>query len=383
MPEDLPRFVYLDHQASTPLDPRVRDVMLPWMEERRVGNPHSAHRAGRSAARAIETARAQAASLLGAHPSEMVFTSGATEANNLALFGLTKPGWRVIASAIEHPSILECFPELRRAGRECLEMPVDGAGEIDCRALEQGIAPGRTLASIMFANNEIGTVQDVAAIAATAHNNGALVHSDAAQMLSGGPIDVQALGLDAVSLSGHKLYGPTGVGALYVRRGLDLTPRLHGGGQQAGRRSGTVPVALSVGLGAACALAAETGQADSIRIAPLADRIFQGIKTAWPEARRNGSGRRLPGCVHMTLPSVDAEDVLLDLPDIAFSTGSACATGKEGPSHVLRAIGLSDEDAHASIRVSLGRTTTEDEIDYAVGRFREALRSKARRARLT
>jgi len=373
------RPIYLDHQASTPLDPRVREAMLPWLEAGRAGNPHSGHRAGRAAADAIELARRQVAELLGAAPAEIVFTSGATEANNLALFGLSRPGGLVVTSAIEHPSVLACLPELEAAGRRCRQIAVDGDGRLDLDALAAALDVPACLVSVMAANNEIGTRQDLDAIAAIAGTHGACLHTDATQA----PADaapVAARGIAAASLSAHKIYGPAGIGALYVSRDRPLTARAVGGGQQGGRRAGTLPVAPIVGFGRAAALARAAAAEEAARLEDLAHRFVTGIEAAWPGTRRNGGAPRLPGCVHLTLPGIDAADLLLDLDEIAMSTGSACATGAPGPSHVLKAIGMSDADAHASIRVGLGRFTTADDVDHALSRFREALATSGRPA---
>jgi len=374
------RPVYLDHQASTPLDPRVRAAMLPWLSAEHAGNPHSGHGAGRAAREAVEQARAQVAALLGAAPAEIVFTSGATEANNLALFGLSRPGWQVLASAIEHPSVLACLPALTAAGRRCRELPVDRQGRLDPATVEAALDGGSNLVTVMAANNEIGTRQDLDAIAAVVRGRGALLHCDATQA-PGDCAPVAARGIDALSLSAHKIYGPGGIGALYVDRAHALEARSLGGGQEGGRRAGTVPVALAVGFGEAAALAGTDAAAEAARLDTLAARLVAGIQAIWPTARRNGAPARLPGCVHLTLPGIDADDLLLDLDEIAMSTGSACATGAPGPSHVLRAIGMSDADAHASIRIGLGRFTGDDEIDYVLSRFREALSTRGRRAR--
>lgn len=371
-------FVYLDHQASTPLDPTVREAMLPWLAPDAAGNPHSGHRAGRRGADAIENARAQVASYLGAHASEIVFTSGATEANNLALFGLTQPGWSVLASTIEHPSVLNCLPALRESGRQCHVLEVDPVGLVQAEGLEGLIEPGKSLVSVIYANNEIGTVQDLDGLGKIIKKRDALFHSDATQGLLAGPIDVAALGLDALSLSGHKLYGPQGIGALYLRRGLEITARALGGGQERQRRSGTVPVALAVGLGAACDVAAARCREDSLRLTAAAERLFAEIKALWPAARRNGAARSIPGCLHVSLPGIDAADLLLDLPDLALATGSACATGYPGPSHVLRAIGLTDEEAYGSLRIGIGRFTTSHDLDAAACRLGRALQRRGR-----
>ncbi|UEM18432.1 cysteine desulfurase [Skermanella mucosa] len=364
--------IYLDHMASTPLDPAVLDEMLPWMSPGGAGNPHSAgHRAGWHAAEAIERARGEVAALIGARPGEILFTSGATEANCLALLGGVPEGWPVAASAVEHPGVLACVAELARRGHTVRLLPVDGAGRVDPGALE---GRGPALVSVMAANNEVGTIQPVGHLARRCREAGGLFHTDAVQRLATGKIDVAALGIDLLSLSGHKLYGPMGIGALFVRQGVALRPLLFGGGQQGGRRPGTLPTALCVGLGAACRIARERREADALRLAGLRERLFAALAAGLPGLRRNGPAGDggLPGCLHVTIPGADAADRLLDLPGLALSTGSACASGEGGPSHVLLAMGRSAEEAFGSIRIGVGRFTTEDEVDRAAALLVEA-----------
>jgi cysteine desulfurase len=367
------RLVYLDHQATTPLDPRVFDAMRPWLDGRRFGNPHSAnHRAGWQAAEAIEQARAEVAALIGAMPGEILFTSGATEANNLALLGASREGGTVVVSAIEHPSVLDCLPALERRGRRPRTVPVDAEGRIRLDQLEP-VAAG-DLVSVMAANNEVGTIQPLAEVAELCRSCKALLHTDAVQLLSSAPLDVRAPGIDLLSLSGHKLYGPMGIGALFVRDGVRLEPQLFGGGQQKARRPGTLPVALCVGLGEACRIAREERLLDAARLYALRERLFSELRARVPDARRNGSAEHgLAGCLNVTFPGIDAEDLLLDLPELGLSTGSACATGTGGPSHVLLAMGRTPQDAHASIRFGLGRGTNEADIDLAVRFIAERL----------
>jgi cysteine desulfurase len=371
--------IYLDHLASTPLDARVLEAMLPWLGEGAVGNPHAArHRAGWRAADGIDRARAEIAALIGATPGEIVFTSGATEANNLALLGAVPGGWQVIASAIEHAGVLACLPVLAARGHRTALAPVDRRGFVDLPWLDRRLGEGPALVSVMSANNEIGSEQPLAEIAALCRRHGAILHVDATQSLTTRPIDVAGLGIDLLSLSGHKLYGPMGIGALFARDGLALAPMLHGSGQQAGRRSGTVPVALAVGLGAACRLAQMQRDDDERRLRVLRERLHAGLTATIPGLRRNSPMERcLAGCLNMSLPGIDAADLLLDLPDIALSTGSACGGG--GPSHVLSAIGLTDPEAHGSIRFGLGRSTTEADIDRTVAALAEAARDWRRR----
>jgi cysteine desulfurase len=373
------RLIYLDHMASTPLDPEVRAAMLPWLDATAAGNPHSEHAAGWRAAEAIEAARGSVAALIGARASEIVFTSGATEANNLALLGASRQIGRVVVSPIEHPSVLEPAAALKDQGVVLETVPVDRAGRVDLGALERLLGQGPALVSIMAANNEIGTLQPLAAIGRLCRAHGALFHSDAVQALATQALDVDTAFVDLLSLSGHKLYAPGGVGALFVRGGTALSPLIHGGGQQGNLRPGTLPVALCVALGAACRLALARRADDAARIAALRDRFFAALRDAVPGIRRNDPETQgLPGCLNVTLPGVDAADLLLDLPDLAISTGSACSSFSGAPSHVLRAIGLSAEQAHASLRFGLGRGTTAEEIDRAAARLIAALRDRGR-----
>jgi cysteine desulfurase len=364
------RDIYLDHLASTPMDRAVLASMLPWA--RTAGNPHAGNRAGWRAAKAIEIARVEVAGLIGATQGEIVFTSGATESNNLALLGAVPDGWPVLASAIEHSSALNCLPVLAARGHATSLLPVDGHGFVNLDHLEQMLAAGAAFVSVMAANNEIGTMQPLAEIGALCRRHGAILHVDAAQSLTTSPVDVAASGIDLLSLTGHKLYGPMGIGALFVSDGLQLSPLMLGGGQQAGRRSGTVPTALAVGLGTACRLAGQRGIADGQWMLVLRERLYEGLADTIPGLSRNSPVKDcLPGCLNVSIPGIDAADLLLDLPDIALSTGSACAQG--GPSHVLAAIGLSVDAAHGSIRFGLGRVTTEDEIDTTVAELARAV----------
>lgn len=363
--------IYLDHLASTPLDPLVLEAMLPWMRPAAAGNPHAAHRAGWRAADAIEQARAEVAALVGARPGEVVFTSGATEANALALLGGVPPDGACIVSAVEHASVLGCLPELRRRGHPVAVLPVDGTGRVDPAGLERRLAVfGRpALVSVMAANNEVGTIQPLAELAAVAARHGATVHSDAVQALGTLALDMPARGLHGLSLSGHKLYGPMGIGALVVRPPFRPVPASPGGGQQSGLRGGTLPTPLCVGLGAACRLARERREEDARYIAGLRDRLWARLHDRLgdrlPGLRRNGAADGLAGCLNVTIPGIDAADRLLDLPELAVSTGSACHSATGEPSHVLLALGLSAADAHASLRFGLGRGTTADEVDEA------------------
>jgi cysteine desulfurase len=369
--------LYLDHHATTPVDARVLDAMLPYFTER-FGNPHSAqHAYGWTAQAAIEQARADVAGLIGALPEEIVFTSGATEANNLAIRGAAvRAGDRrhVVTCATEHPCVLESCRALRRDGFALTELPVRADGLLDLDRLRTALRPDTALVSIMVANHEIGVIQPIAEIASMCRERGVLLHTDAAQAAGRIALEVAALGVDLMSLSGHKLYGPKGVGALYVRRGVRLAPLFAGGGQERGLRPGTLPAPLCIGLGAACALAKGELPEEAARVRALRDRLYGGLRQALPEIRLNGAAEpRLPNNLNLCLPGIDAEDLVAGLPELALSTGAACASAMQEPSPVLRALGLSDDDIQGSIRIGLGRTTTAIEIEFAIERIVAAI----------
>jgi cysteine desulfurase len=370
--------VYLDHHATTPLDPRVLDAMLPYFTES-FGNPHSAqHAYGWAAAAAVEEARREVAALIGALPEEIVFTSGATEANNLAIRGVaTLAGERrhVVTCAIEHPCVLETCRALRDAGFEITELPVRPDGLLDLNRLRDALRPDTALVSIQTANHEIGVLQPIGEIAQVCHEQGIVLHTDAAQAAGRMPLDVGAFGVDLMSLSAHKLSGPKGIGALYLRRGVRIAPLFAGGAQERGLRPGTLPTPLCVGFGAACALARQELADDAARLRALRERLYRGLCEALGDVRLNGATEpRLPNNLHVCLPNVDAGDLLADLPELALSTGAACASATQEPSPVLRALGLSDADIQGSIRIGLGRTTSEREIDFAIERLAAAVR---------
>jgi len=358
---------YFDHAATTPVDPEVLETMLPYFCER-YGNPSELHHLGREARAAVEEARAKVAAALGAGEKEIVFTAGGTESDNLALFGYLQrfqPG-HLIVSAVEHPAIMEAARALNRAGWAVDFVPVDGDGVVDLDAYEEAFREDTRLASIMYANNVVGTVQPVAELARIAHEKGAAFHTDAVQAVGALPIDVGELGVDMLSLSGHKLYGPKGVGALYVKRGTRLQPILHGGGHERRLRSGTENVPGVVGMGAAMTLAADLQPEVRPRLEALRDRLAAGLVERIPELSYLGHRtERLPGNAAFTVRYVEGESMLLQLDAAGFmvSSGSACASGSLEPSHVLLAMGLGAEEAHGSIRVSLGRENTDEEID--------------------
>ena len=370
--------VYLDHHATTPLDPRVLDAMLPYLTEF-FGNPHSVqHAYGWAAGAAIEQARREVAALIGALPEEIVFTSGATEANNLAIRGVVaQAGARrhVVTCATEHSSVLETCRAIGGASSQVTELPVRPDGLLDLDRLREALRPDTAMVSIMAANHEIGVLQPIADIAEICQERGVLLHTDAAQAAARMPLDAPALGVDLMSLSGHKLYGPKGVGALYLHRGVGIAPLFAGGAQERGLRPGTLPTPLCVGFGAACALARQELAEETARLRALRERLYRGLCEAVGDVRLNGATEpRLPDNLNVCLPGIDAEDLLAELPELALSTGAACASATQEPSPVLRALGLSDEDVQGSIRVGLGRMTTEREIDFAIERLAAALR---------
>jgi cysteine desulfurase len=374
------RFVYLDNQATTACDPRVVQAMLPWFSER-FGNPHSAeHAMGREAEAAIDAARAEVAALIGAEAREIALTSGATESNNLAIKGAARHALqmgegrrRVITVATEHKCVLESVRDLAAEGFEPVVLPVQADGLLDQAVLEEALRTPTLLVSAMAVNNETGVIQDIAALAALAHEGGALFHTDAAQAAGKVPLDV-GVGIDLLSMSGHKLYGPKGVGALYVRRRprVRLAPLFSGGGQERGVRSGTLPAPLVVGLGEACRLAKLEMAADGERIAGLRDRLLTALQGRLPGLRLNGSAeRRIAGNLNLTLPA-PAQELMRAIPDLCVSTGSACSSAAIEPSYVLRAMGLTDEEAARTLRLGLGRFTSAADVDFAARALSEA-----------
>lgn len=380
--------IYLDYQASTPVDPRVLDVMLPFLRGA-YGNALSVqHAPGSRAAAAVERARRQVANLLGSQAQEIVFTSGATEANNLAIRGMAdargRPG-HIISCSTEHPAVLEPLRALERVGWSVTYLPVDRDGELDVSELEGSFRDDTALVSLMLANNELGTLHPLEQVSARAHQHAVPVHTDAAQAVGKVHVDVERLGVDLLSLSGHKVYAPQGVGALYVRRSgaPRLHPLLRGGGQETGLRAGTPNVPGIVGLGEAAELAARELQPEAERITRQRDRLEELLRLGDLEVRINGAApRRLPASLHVTFPGVDADAVMANCPEVAMASGSACSSAAPGPSHVLSAIGMSSELADGSLRLSLGRFTTDQEVEEAarlilaaVTRVRSVVRS--------
>ncbi len=369
------RPIYLDNQATTPCDPRVVAAMLPYFSEA-FGNPHSVeHALGREAEAAVARARAEVAALIGATPREIVFTSGATESNNLAIKGAARfaarmenPRRRLITLATEHKCVLQATADLAEEGFEPVFLPVRPDGRLDPEALRMALATPTLLVSVMAANNETGVLQDITALAALAHEAGALFHTDAAQAVGKIALDVAAQGIDLLSISGHKLYGPKGVGALYVRHRprVRLAPLISGGGQERGLRSGTLPAPLIVGFGAACRLAGAEMAAEAERLAGLRERLLARLGDAIPGISVNGSREhRLAGNLNLAFPAARAETLLADLPDLCLSTGSACSSAAVEPSYVLGAMGVPAEVAARSLRIGIGRFTSAAEIDLA------------------
>ncbi|MBM4362470.1 MAG: cysteine desulfurase, partial [Deltaproteobacteria bacterium] len=367
------RPVYLDGHATTPLDSRVLAAMLPYFTEQ-FGNAASrTHAYGWEAAAAVERAREQLAAGLGAQPEELVFTSGATEADNLAVKGVVEAararGDHVVVSSIEHPAVLDPCLHLERLGFRVTRVPVGASGVVGPEDVARAVEAGTVLVSVMLANNEVGTIQPVREIAALVRARGVPVHTDAAQAVGKIPVDVRDLDVDLLSLSGHKLQGPKGVGALYVRRGglASLVAQQDGGGHERGRRAGTLDVPAIVGLGCAVGLAVGEGAAEQKRLRALRDRLLAGLAREIEGLVVNGDlERRLPGSLNVSVPGLPADAIVGGLREIAISTGSACASASLEPSRVLRAMGLPDEVARGSLRFGLGRWTGEADVDLAI-----------------
>jgi len=355
------------------MDPRVLDAMLPYMTDL-YGNPHSrTHQYGWESEKAVENAREEVAKLIGADPKEVIFTSGATESNNLSIKGVAHfykgKKKHIITTQIEHKCVLESCRVLHEEGFDVTYLPVQPNGLIDLKQFEEAIRPDTAIVSIMAVNNEIGVIQPISEIGKICRKNKIFFHTDAAQAVGKIPIDVNAMNVDLMSISGHKLYGPKGIGAIYVRRRprVRLEAVQSGGGQERGIRSGTVPTPLVVGIGAACKIASEEMEYDSARIARLSKRLIDGIQSQVEQVIRNGDDQHTyPGCVNLSFSYVEGESLLMALKEIALSSGSACTSASLEPSYVLRALGADDEMAHSSIRFGIGRFTTEAEIDYVI-----------------
>jgi cysteine desulfurase len=365
--------IYLDHNATTPVDPAAADAMMRALQDL-FGNASSVHYYGQQAKAAIDDARSAVAALLGAEPSEIIFTSGGTEADNFAIRGaaeaLELTGRRhLITSGIEHEAVLNTFKALAKRGWRTTVLPLDATGIVSPDRLREAITGDTALVSIMHANNEIGTIQPVAELAAITHQHGALFHTDAVQSAGKIPVNVRALGVDLLSVSAHKFYGPKGIGALWAKRGVRLSPFLSGGKQERNRRAGTENVPGAIGMGVAASRATHKMDTEGTRLSALRDRLEHGILTSVPNTDVNGlRDARVPNTTNISFDRIEAESLLiaLDLEGIAVSTGSACSSGTLEPSHVLKAMNLSSHRAQNSIRFSLGASNTEEQIDRVI-----------------
>ncbi len=372
--------IYLDYQATTPMDPRALELMLPYFTEI-FGNPHSVeHAYGWDAEEAVERARTEVAALIGAEAREIVFTSGATEANNLAIKGVARfhreRAPKVVSLVSEHKCVLESLQALEREGHPTVTLPVEPSGLVDLDKLAAVLDAQTCLVSVMAVNNEIGVIQPLAQIGALCRERGIYFHSDAAQAVGKIPLDVEAMKIDLLSMSGHKLYGPKGIGALYLRRRprVRLRAEIDGGGQDRGFRSGTLPTPLVVGLGAACRLAGEEMAEEAARLARLRDRLLQSLTARVGEVMVNGDPvQRIPGNLNLSFPGIRAEALIAAAPKVAMSTGSACGSAAVESSYVLRALGLEEARAAAAVRIGLGRFTSEAEVDLAAAEIARAV----------
>ncbi len=366
--------VYLDCHATTPVDPRVLDAMLPYFKEHFGNAASSSHAYGWKAGDAVDRAREQVAKALGADPREILFTSGATESNNLAIKGVAQSpkgvGKHLVTASTEHKAVLDPIRRLEREGWPVTVIQPMSDGLIPVESVASALRPDTALVSIMAANNEIGTIQDIQALAAECRSRGALFHTDATQAVGRIPLDVRADGVDLLSLTAHKIYGPKGIGALFVRRGaplIRLAPLFDGGGHERGMRSGTLPVPLIVGFGEAITIALAEREAENERIRLLRDRLLAGFQASAGPILVNGTlDQRLPGNLNVSVPGVDGEALMLNLREVAVSSGSACSSANPEPSHVLRAIGVSDDLSRSSLRFGLGRFTTGGDVDFAI-----------------
>jgi len=367
------RFVYADNAATTRIADPVLAAMMPYLTEN-YGNPSTLYKKGREAKKALDDAREKVAALIGATPYEIIFTGGGSEADNMAIKGVltgkaAKGRKKLIISSIEHHAVLHTADALKKAGYDVVVLPVDSVGVVDLEALESAIDENTALVSIMAANNEIGTIEPIRDIARICHDKGVLFHSDAVQAAGHIPLDVKEMGIDLLSLSAHKINGPKGVGALYVKKGVALAPVIDGGGQERGLRSGTENVAGLVGLGEAARIAKDHMGSEGARLAALRDKLIAGVTERIPFTHVTGHPQnRLPGTASFVFECIEGESLILrlDAAGICGSTGSACSTGSLDPSHVLMAIGLKHEIAHGSLRLSLGIDTNDADIDYIV-----------------
>ena len=374
--------IYMDNQATTAVDPRVVEAMLPYFTEK-FGNPASRnHEFGWKAEEAVETSRAQIARLIHASPREIVFTSGATESDNLAIKGVADAyrakGNHIITQATEHKAVLDTCRRLEQSGCEVTYLPVSKDGLIDLDELRRAITPKTILISIMHANNEIGVLQPIEEIGKLAKEKNVLFHVDAAQSVGKIPVGVEKLGIDLLAISAHKIYGPKGVGALYVRRKnprVELSPMMDGGGHERGMRSGTLNVPGIVGLGKACEFCQKEMAGEGERLRALRDKLKDAVLSQLDDTSINGSmTHRLPGNLNLSFTGLEGDALLMGINDVAVSSGSACTSATLEPSYVLRALGVSEDLAHSSIRFGLGRFNTEEEVDYVAGRVVETVK---------
>ncbi|HVB59410.1 MAG TPA: IscS subfamily cysteine desulfurase [Candidatus Acidoferrales bacterium] len=368
--------IYMDYHSTTPVDPRVLEAMLPYFSEK-FGNAASRnHEFGWRAEEAVENGRSQLARLIGAHPKSIIFTSGATESDNLAIKGVAEAyrekGNHIITQVTEHKAVLDACKHLEKQGMEITYLPVDRDGRISLTALRGAITPRTILISIMYANNEIGVIQPIEAIGKIAKENGILYHVDAVQAVGKIPVDVERDGIDLLSITAHKMYGPKGVGALYVRRKnpcVQLASMIDGGGHERGMRSGTLNVPGIVGLGRACEICQQEMQAEAEKVSRLRERLKDALTNGLEDTSINGSvSHRLPNNLNISFSQVEGESLMMGINDVAVSSGSACNSAAIEPSYVLRALGVSEDLAHSSIRFGLGRFNTEEEIDYVANR---------------
>jgi cysteine desulfurase len=372
--------VYLDYQATTPMDPRVLDAMMPYFIEK-FGNPHSRnHHHGWEAEEAVEKSRKQVADLIGADEREIVFTSGATESNNLAIAGAGRfykdRKNHIVTVATEHKCVLDTCRHLEQEGFQVTYLHVQKNGLVDLDVLRQAITPKTVLVSVMAVNNEIGVIQPLKEIGKICREKGAFFHTDAAQAFGKIPLDVNEMNIDLMSISGHKIYGPKGIGALFVRRKprVRMIALIHGGGQERGFRSGTLPTPLCVGLGEAAAIAKREMAQEAQKLTKLRDRFYDSVNKRLSEVYLNGdAASRIPGNLNLSFAYVEGEGLMMGIKDLSVSSGSACTSASLEPSYVLRAIGVGEELAHTSLRIGFGRFTTEGEVDYAADRIVEAV----------
>ncbi len=365
--------IYLDYQATTPLDPRVLEAMMPYFTYKS-GNPHSrSHSYGWEAEEGVEKARAQVAKLIGADEKEVIFTSGATESNNLAIHGVAEfykdRKNHIVTTVTEHKCVLDTCRHLEQSGFEVTYLPVQKNGLVDLDTLRATITDKTVVVSIMAVNNEIGVIQPLAEIGKICREKKVFFHTDAAQAVGKIPIDVEAMNIDMMSISGHKIYGPKGVGALYVRRKprVRLVALIHGGGQERGFRSGTLPTPLCVGLGEAAEVCLKEMEGEAKRLKKLQDRMLKGLQDKLKEIYVNGDlEQRIPGNLNISFAHVEGESLMMGIKGLSVSSGSACTSASLEPSYVLRALGVDEELAHTSLRIGLGRFTTEQEVDTAV-----------------